>query len=530
MAKLRIVRSPEAGQRRREVERHLAALGVLGAVPSAGRLREALADLGPVFASFGRYLGSRPDLLPVADCLDFAALPDAGEPSPAFDVLERIAAELGSPVSGLFASFEEEPFEVRLLHQSHRAWLATGEEVAVRVVHPGIEERIGLDAGLLPLLRPVLPVRGLPLEEVAADFRRALADATDLVLEAEALECLGRSGGDADLPAVPEVHRRLTSTGVLTVRRLPGEWAGEPLPAFEKAGEAEAYDLARRIHLFWLRQALTSRKLALEADLRLLSAGSGSRLGCAGGTFADVSGASGTNLWEYLRATAAHEPERIFACLVRELVAPPGGEARGDLRKRLRQVVPFGEDTQSASRDHLIEHLMTHWRLIRQCGYRPQPHLLDFYRGLFWAARTGWRLAPVRDPLRDPLRDAMDDLQWLDGWSQVQQFTDPRRMAEMAEGYLATLAVLPQQIEQVLDRLSRDGGLSPTHSVPARGRRRNASTAVIALGLAMAGTALVTMRLATLPGGPGELAEKAGALVFLLLGGLMLWIAGNRRA
>lgn len=526
MAKLRIVRSAEAGQRRRDVERHLAALGH---APSFGLLREALAGLGPVFASFGRYLGSRPDLLPVADCLDLATIPDAGEPSPALEVMERIAAELGSPLSDLFASFEEEPFEVRLLHQSHRAWLATGEEVVVQVVHPGIEERIEIDAGLLPLLRPVLPVRGLPLEETVADFRRALADATDLVLEAEALENLGRSAGDTDLPAVPEVHRRLTSAGVLTVRRL----SGEPLPAFDEAGEAQAYDLARRVHLFWLRQALTSRKLLLEADLRLLAAGSGGRLGCAGGTFADVSGASGTNLWEYLRATAAHEPERIFACLVPELVAPPGGEARGDLRKRLRQVVPFGEDTQSASRDHLVEHLLTHWRLIRQCGYRPQPHLLDFYRGLFWAARTGWRLAPVRDPLRDPLRDALDDLQWLDGWSQVQQFTDPRRMAEMAEGYLAALAVLPQQIEQVLDRLSRDGGLSPARSGPKtrrQGSRRNASTAVIALGLAMAGTALVTMRLATLPGGPGELAEKTGSLVFLLLGALMLWFAGKRRA
>jgi len=44
----------------------------------------------------------------------------------------------------------------------------------------------------------------------------------------------------------------------------------------------------------------------------------------------------------------------------------------------------------------------------------------------------------------------------------------------------------------------------------------------------MAGTALVTMRLATLPEGPGELAEKAGALVFLLLGALMLWITRSR--
>jgi hypothetical protein len=533
MARLRPVRSPEAERRVREVERHLAGLGFApsprrfqpaGANPeSAGRLRQALQGLGPVFASFGRYLGSRPDLLPVADCLLLAGIPDAGEPSPAAG---RITAELGSPLPELFASFEEEPFEVGLLHQSHRAWLATGEEVAVRAIHPGLEERIELDAGLLPLLRPALSP-GFPLDEAAAEFRRALADGIDLVLAAEALESLGREAADTDLPVAPEVHRRLTATGVLTVRPL----RGEPLAAaaFEATGEeASAYDLARRVHLFWLRQALTSRKLSLEADLVLLPGG---RLGCAGGLFADVDGASQTNLWEYLRATAAQEPERIFACLVRELAAPPRGEARGDLRKRLRQVVPFTEERPGASRESLIEHLTTHWRLVRQCGYRPQPHLLDFYRGLFWASRTGWHLAPVQDPLRDPLRDALDDLQWLDGWSQARQFTDPRRMAEMAEGYLAALAVLPQQIEQVLDRLASDGGLSRsgTGGPPARRRAaRNASTAVVALGLAMVATALVTARLATLPGGPGEPTEKLGAVVFLLLGALLLWISRNR--
>jgi ABC1 atypical kinase-like domain len=535
MVRLRPVRSPEGERRARQVERHLADLGFApperrfqpaGAEPeSAGRLSRALQGLGPVLASFGRYLASRPDLLPVADCLVLAGIPDAGEPSATED---RIAAELGSPPAELFASFEEEPFDVRLLHQSHRAWLATGQEVVVRVIHPGLEERIALDAGLLPLLRPALPA-GFPLEEAAADFRLALADGIDLALAAEALEGLGRSAADGDLPVAPEVHRRLTATGVLTLSPL----RGDPLAAAacETTGEeAVAYDLARRILLFWLRQALTSRKLSLEADLVLLPGG---RLGCDGGTFTDVDGASQTNLWEYLRATAAHEPERIFACLVRELVAPPRGEARGDLRKRLRQVVPFGEERPGASRESLIEHLTTHWRLIRQCGYRPQPHLLAFYQGLFWASRTGWLLAPTRDPLRDPLRDALDDLRWLDGWAQVQQLTDPRRVAEMAEGYLATLAVLPQQIEQALDRLTRDGGLShPRAAGPPDRRReaRNTSTAALALGLAMAAVALVTARLASLPGGPGARAETVGALVFFLLGALMLWIVTSRPA
>src|ERR671910_95398 len=44
------------------------------------RLRETLVELGPLFASFGRYLSSRIDLLPRRDCLELAAIPDSGEP------------------------------------------------------------------------------------------------------------------------------------------------------------------------------------------------------------------------------------------------------------------------------------------------------------------------------------------------------------------------------------------------------------------------------------------------------------------
>jgi hypothetical protein len=533
MARLRAVRSPAAEGRRREVERHLAATGF---APSTARLREGLESLGPVFASFGRYLGSRADLLPVADCLVLAGIPDLGEAAPPGAVAERIAAELGRPLPELFAGFEEEPFEVRLLHQSHRAWLATGEEATVRVVQPGLEERIELDAGLLALLLPALPAlqpAGV-FAEALADFRQALADETDCTRQADALEVLARSASP-DLPAAaPEVHRRLTSPGVLTVGPLLGEPLAES--AFSQTGEeAAAYDLARQVHLFWLRQALTSRKLPLEAGLVRLAGG---RLGCTGGTFADVHGGAQANLREYLRATAAQDPERIYACLARDLMPPPGPpiEAHGDLRKRLRQVVPFHEETPSAGRESLIEHLLAHWQLIRRCGHRPRPHLRDFYRGLFWAARTGWLLAPVQDPLRDPLRDALDDLEWRAGWSELQQLADPRRMAEMFEGYLAAMAVLPQQVEQALDRLGRDGGRDGRPS-PARtgrrrvrGRSRNSSTAAVALGLAMAATALVTARLAALPGAPGEAVEKLGALIFLLLGALMLWLSRHRPA
>src|SRR2546423_15563532 len=44
--------------------------------PPCRRLRAALTRLGPVFSSFGIYLSSRADLLPVDDCVELSAIPD----------------------------------------------------------------------------------------------------------------------------------------------------------------------------------------------------------------------------------------------------------------------------------------------------------------------------------------------------------------------------------------------------------------------------------------------------------------------
>jgi hypothetical protein len=202
---------------------------------------------------------------------------------------------------------------------------------------------------------------------------------------------------------------------------------------------------------------------------------------------------------------------------------------RGDLRKQLCQVVPLHHEELGAGGAGLAEHLLAHWRVLRQCGYRPELHLESFYRGLLWVTHAARRLAPVGDPLRDPLRDALEELQWDAGWSQVRRLADPRQLGEAFEGYLATLAVLPQQMEQAIALLGRP-------ETPRRERRRSAQGArdsgatSLALGLVMAGLALVVHRLTPLPGLPGGMIERAGALLFLALGTLYLWRAGGRRS
>jgi ubiquinone biosynthesis protein len=85
------------------------------------RLREVLESLGPVFSTFGLYMSSRVDLLPVDACLDLAIIADQGEAAPMATIRELIAQEFACPPEEIYTVFEEEPFESWLVVQSHRA-------------------------------------------------------------------------------------------------------------------------------------------------------------------------------------------------------------------------------------------------------------------------------------------------------------------------------------------------------------------------------------------------------------------------
>src|SRR6516164_6409372 len=62
------------------------------------RLRDTLAGLGPVFASFGRYLSTRPDVLPRRDCAELALIADVGTPAAPPALEAHLHKQLGASV------------------------------------------------------------------------------------------------------------------------------------------------------------------------------------------------------------------------------------------------------------------------------------------------------------------------------------------------------------------------------------------------------------------------------------------------
>ncbi|MCP4657115.1 MAG: AarF/ABC1/UbiB kinase family protein [bacterium] len=526
----------EIRDRRREVERHLVEHGLLRgpsrhlpaqrrqpAEPQelAVRLGPALAALGPVFAAFGRYLSYRADLLPMNDCLTLGEIPDQAPPLPAAEVHEHLAAELDRPHREIFSVFDDEPFESRLFHQSHRARLSSGEAVVVRVLRPPEEEEIEL----LGLLKRVFPSHGsavsLAFDELLRGFRRILAARLDLAGTADALEFLGRDARRSDLLVVPQVYRDLSTPQLLTIEWLGGS-AVDAIPPSTEGAERE--DLARRICLIWLYQALIARRFPLEADIQELPDG---RLAITGGVFATLPASSQVNLWDYLRATSAHIPDRAARYLLRELSRQGRGVSEAELRTRLRQVIPFRDGAWSAGGESLAEYAVGHWRLAREYGYRARPHLVAFYRGLFWAARTGRRFSAQGDPLAA----ALNDLHWLAGWNQFRQLTAPSQVAATFESYLTSLLDLPQKLAKILRLAAADepGLRIRVADSSARRRRKNATVAVISFGLAMAALALAAPQLSVAAPAGDIWIERLSAAGFGLLGLGLLRAAWSMR-
>ncbi|HKH50091.1 MAG TPA: AarF/UbiB family protein [Thermoanaerobaculia bacterium] len=529
----------ERKARRRDVERCFAEHALLrrphslGRGPEAGedfglRLRAALAELGPVFTAFGRYLATRPDLLPAGDCLELAELSDRVEPLPIGAVRSLLADELGVPrAEEVFAEIDE-PCASRLLVQAHAARLHNGEAVIVRLVRPALEGSPAADLELLDLLAE-LPLAGgaadRRLAEAVEDFREDLAARLDLAVEADHLELFATDTADLGFLQVPRVWRNLSTPRVLTVERLGGATLRE-IAALDRrsAGGADSpdlRDLARRLCILWLRQALLGRAFPVEPraeDLLILPRG---RIVLAGGPFTKPPSAVQANLWSYLVAAAKQDPDEACTSLLREMIAGPGANEE-QLRLRLRQVVPFRDGSWSLGGDSLAEHLFVHWRLARESGYRPRAALLAFWRGLFSITSASRQLAPERDALHE----ALQEVRLIASFGQVREMMTARQLQDNLERYALLATQLPQKLDEILS-LGTTGVPAPARPAvePGRAERRDPWSLVLTFVLALAAVTLVARQL-TAAG--ASWAQPVGAVTALVLGLLLLRGLGGR--
>src|SRR4051812_18239184 len=194
---------------------------------TARRFRETLAELGPTFIKLGQILSSRPDILPADFIGELSHLQDRAAPMPVEIVFQLIEKGLGQPASQLFAWIDPEPMASASIAQVHRARLAGGEEVVVKVQRPGIEDQIRSDTDLLfylaRFLEGVIEETGIYTPTgIVTEFRNAMLLELDFDNEANNIEEFARNHADRPYVAIPKLYRDLSSRTVITLEELKG--------------------------------------------------------------------------------------------------------------------------------------------------------------------------------------------------------------------------------------------------------------------------------------------------------------------
>ena len=193
----------------------------------AQRVRMAIEELGPTYIKLGQVLSTRPDLVPAQFIEELAKLQDNVPPFGFSEVSRIIEAEFGVPLKKLFEYFDENSFASASIGQVHRARLADGETVAVKVQRPGIKKIIEVDLEIMLHLATLMQrnIEEMSLYrpvKIVEEFARTLEKEIDYTIEATSLERFGRNFLADSSTYVPKVFRDTSSERVLTMEFMEG--------------------------------------------------------------------------------------------------------------------------------------------------------------------------------------------------------------------------------------------------------------------------------------------------------------------
>ena len=241
--------------------RRLARIARIGArIPRVPRYADAFQAIGPAAIKLGQSLATRPDIVGDEAVKNLLSLQDNLPPVPFDGIRDAIERSFEAPLDRLFASVDPVPVGAASMAQVHKGVTLDGRTVAIKVLRPGVRERLARDidtyewaaahlealGGEAGRLRPRLTIANFKRwTNRELDLRREAASASEL---ADAMR--GFAGYN-----VPAIDWDRTNGRVLTVEWIDGIKIAD-IAALRAAGH-DMPDLARRLVLAFLTQAIS---------------------------------------------------------------------------------------------------------------------------------------------------------------------------------------------------------------------------------------------------------------------------------
>lgn len=193
---------------------------------NAARVTEQLSRLRGAAMKLGQMISmDAGDLLPAELTTILARLRDSAHFMPPAQLNRVLAAELGTDWRRRFARFEATPLAAASIGQVHRAQLADGRVLAVKVQYPGVADSIDADVdNVATLLRlsSLLPA-SLDIAPLLAEAKRQLHEEADYCREAEQMRRYHTLLAGDPAFVLPAPVADLSTGRVLAMDFVPGQ-------------------------------------------------------------------------------------------------------------------------------------------------------------------------------------------------------------------------------------------------------------------------------------------------------------------
>lgn len=201
-------------------------------IPTPEVLKKILVELGPFYVKLGQLLSTRPDLLPANYIEALTALQAQVPPVAWTDIEIVITEQLAKPIEQVFKYINPQPIAAGSIGQIHRATLLSGEEVAIKVLRPGIEKIVAQDSALIKVIADLVALtefgQSYDVVNLAEEFIKAVNAELDFTQEGHYTDQLRYNltqsrWSEPKQLVIPKIYWDLTNSKLLVLEWLEGK-------------------------------------------------------------------------------------------------------------------------------------------------------------------------------------------------------------------------------------------------------------------------------------------------------------------
>jgi predicted unusual protein kinase regulating ubiquinone biosynthesis (AarF/ABC1/UbiB family) len=213
--------------------------------------------MGGVLIKLGQFLSIRVDVLPPEVTGELAGLQDEVPPESLDAVITQMEEDFGRPLSEIFEWFSPEPLGAASLAQVHLARLASGQEVVVKVLRPGIDVLVETDLAAIALAIRWLKLykrvsTRVDLDWLATEFTNVTRKELDFESEGKNAERFASDFSDDPEVYVPKVYWEFSTARTLMLENVDYIKIGD-LPAIDAVGVSRP-KVAQKFYNIYMEQ------------------------------------------------------------------------------------------------------------------------------------------------------------------------------------------------------------------------------------------------------------------------------------